>query len=45
MKTISVVVPTYNEEENVSLLAEELIKEFTENLPGLIMIPRIIRVR
>lgn len=34
MKTISVVVPTYNEEENVSLLTEELIKEFTENLPG-----------
>lgn len=32
MKTISVVVPTYNEEENVSLLTGELIREFAENL-------------
>lgn len=33
MKTISVLVPTYNEEENVIPLSEAIIQEFTENLP------------
>ncbi|MCR5787817.1 MAG: glycosyltransferase family 2 protein [Bacilli bacterium] len=32
MKTISVMVPTYNEEENVELMYEALVKEFKENL-------------
>jgi len=32
MKTISVVVPTYNEEENVKLLSQEIIRVFNENL-------------
>lgn len=33
MKKISVLVPTYNEEENVIPLSEAIIQEFTENLP------------
>lgn len=33
MKTVSIVVPTYNEEENVYPLACEIIKEFSENIP------------
>ena len=33
MKTVSIVIPTYNEEENVCPLSEEIIKEFTCNLP------------
>lgn len=33
MKTISVLVPCYNEEENVIPLSEAIIKEFSENLP------------
>ena len=32
MKTISIMVPTYNEEENVELLHEAIVKEFKENL-------------
>ena len=32
MKTISIMVPTYNEEENVELLYEAIKKEFKENL-------------
>lgn len=32
MKTVSIVVPTYNEEENVRPLTEGLLKEFKENL-------------
>lgn len=32
MKKISVLVPTYNEEENVCLLVEAIEKEFKENL-------------
>ena len=34
MKKISVLIPTYNEEENVELLSEEIKKEFKENLPN-----------
>lgn len=33
MKTISVLIPTYNEEDNVSPLSEALIKMFQEKLP------------
>ena len=33
MKTVSIVVPTYNEKENVGPLTEGLIKEFADNLP------------
>ena len=33
MKTVSIVVPTYNEEENVVSLVAGLKKEITENLP------------
>lgn len=33
MKKISVLVPTYNEEENIIPLSEAIIQEFTENLP------------
>lgn len=32
MKTISILVPTYNEEENVILLYEAVIDEFQRNL-------------
>ena len=32
MKKISVVVPTYNEEENVELLVDKIEKEFKKNL-------------
>lgn len=32
MKKISVIVPTYNEEENVVPLSREIIKQFDENL-------------
>ena len=32
MKTISVMVPTYNEEENVELLYQAIKKEFNDNL-------------
>jgi len=32
MKTISVMIPTYNEEENVELMYEALVKEFQEYL-------------
>lgn len=32
MKKISILVPTYNEEENVVLLSKEIIKQFDENL-------------
>lgn len=34
MKKISVVVPCYNEEENVVALSEAVEKEFKQNLPG-----------
>ena len=34
MKKISVVVPCYNEEENVEAMAEAIKKDFTENIPG-----------
>lgn len=34
MKTISIMVPTYNEEENVLPLHEAIVKEFKENLPN-----------
>ncbi len=33
MKTVSIVVPTFNEEENVCPLAREIEREFKENLP------------
>lgn len=33
MKKISVLVPTYNEEENAALLAGEIIRIFKEELP------------
>lgn len=33
MKKISIVVPTYNEEENVAPLSEAIISEFEKNLP------------
>ena len=33
MKKISVLIPTYNEEENVELLVDAIIKEFNDNLP------------
>lgn len=33
MKKVSVVVPTYNEEENVKPLSEEIIRVFKEKLP------------
>ena len=33
MKTVSIVIPTYNEEENVYPLSCEIIKEFKENIP------------
>ncbi len=33
MKTISIMVPTYNEEENVSLMYESLKKMFQKDLP------------
>lgn len=33
MKKVSIVVPTFNEEDNVRPLTEEIIKEFRENLP------------
>ena len=32
-KLISIVVPTYNEEENIPLLIPEIRKEMSENLP------------
>ncbi|MEI7689444.1 MAG: glycosyltransferase family 2 protein [Candidatus Saccharibacteria bacterium] len=34
MKTISIMVPTYNEEENVGLLYAAIIDEFNKNLKG-----------
>ena len=34
MKKISVIVPTYNEEDNVVPLSEAVIGQFTDNLPG-----------
>ena len=34
MKTISIMVPTYNEEENVVLLHEAIVEEFKQNLPN-----------
>lgn len=34
MKKISILVPTYNEEENVVPLSKEIIKQFDENLKG-----------
>lgn len=34
MKKISIVVPTYNEEENVQPLVEALVKELSDNLPN-----------
>ena len=34
MKKISIMVPTFNEEENVELLVKEIIKEFKDNLPN-----------
>ena len=34
MKTISVMIPCFNEEENVKPISEAVIKEITENLPG-----------
>lgn len=34
MKKISVLVPTYNEEENVEPLAAEIVRIFREELPG-----------
>jgi glycosyltransferase involved in cell wall biosynthesis len=33
MKKISIVIPTYNEEENVIPISEEIIKQFKNNLP------------
>lgn len=33
MKTISVVLPTYNEEKNIIPLCDEIVKIFKENLP------------
>ena len=33
MKTISVVIPTYNEEENVEPISREVVKIFSEQLP------------
>ena len=30
MKTISIVTPTYNEEENIELLCEKVSKEFSK---------------
>jgi len=33
VKTVSIVIPTYNEEENVYPLSCEIIKEFKENIP------------
>jgi len=33
MKKISIVVPTYNEEENVKPLADAIVSEITNNLP------------
>ena len=33
MKTISIVIPTYNEEGNVEPLSEALIDEFGTHLP------------
>ncbi|MEI6228466.1 MAG: glycosyltransferase family 2 protein [Candidatus Saccharibacteria bacterium] len=32
MKTISIMVPTYNEEENVELLYKAIVEEFSKNL-------------
>lgn len=32
METVSIVVPTYNEEENIRLLSEEVIRELGQNL-------------
>jgi len=34
MKTISILVPTFNEEENVVPLSEAIIGQFREHLPG-----------
>ena len=34
MKTISVMIPCYNEEENVKAISEAVIKEITTNLPS-----------
>lgn len=34
MSKLSVLIPTYNEEENVEAIASAVIKEITENLPG-----------
>ena len=34
MKTVSILVPTYNEQENIELLYEEIIKVFGEKLPN-----------
>ena len=33
-KTISVMVPTYNEEENVELMYQALVKMFQKDLPN-----------
>lgn len=33
IKTVSVVVPTYNEIENVQAVADAIVKEFADNLP------------
>ena len=34
MKTISVMIPCYNEEENVKAISEAVIREITTNLPS-----------
>ncbi|MDR0287098.1 MAG: glycosyltransferase [Clostridiales bacterium] len=34
MKTISILIPTYNEEENIALLYKAIVKEFLDNLPN-----------
>lgn len=34
MKTISILIPTYNEQENVTTLSNEIIKLFNEELPS-----------
>ena len=34
MKKISVLIPCYNEEENVGPMSEALVKMFAEDLPG-----------
>ena len=34
MKTISIMIPCYNEEENVKAISEAVIQEITTNLPS-----------